>query len=102
MEPGERVPSQNPCTKRGHRISGDQNEPAIDVIGRVAAGKNEHHERQELHQAQVPEIQRIMRERVDLPADSNAQHLPAERRTKFSCCVRRIATVTQDGKRVRH
>ncbi len=68
----EREPGQNACTKRRHRVGGNQDEPPVGVIGHVATRKHEHHERQELHQAQVPEIQWVMRERIHLPANGDA------------------------------
>jgi hypothetical protein len=50
----------------------------------MADDQDEHERRQELHEADDPEIERASRERIDLPADSDGEHLVGDDRRDAS------------------
>jgi hypothetical protein len=64
-------------TQRLDAPGDDQHVAPIGPIGHVTAQHDQAQERQEFAQAHQPERQRIVRQRVHLPAHGHGEHLPA-------------------------
>ena len=55
-----------------------QHEPTRDPVGELAGRQGQHEQRRELEQPDQPEVERLVVDAVDLPADSDRDHLAAE------------------------
>ena len=57
----------------------DREDPASrEPVGELARRQREQRQRDELHQPDQAEVERVAVDRVDLPADRDRDHLPAE------------------------
>ena len=56
-----------------------QDAAPVAAVGEVTGRQDQQHERQELRQADQPQVERIARDRVDLPADGHGLHLHGQR-----------------------
>ena len=56
-----------------------EDQRAIAPIGDMTRGQHQQHERQKLRQADQAEVERIARDRVNLPADGDRLHLHGDR-----------------------
>ena len=61
------------------REAGSEDAAAVAAVGEVPGRQDQQHERQELRQADEPEVERIARDLVHLPADRHGLHLHGER-----------------------
>ena len=77
----ERQPEQR---DRAHQHDGqrhERNPPAVDAVRHVTREQRDADERQRLGQADQPQRERIVRQRIDLPADDDRLDLLRQRRT---------------------
>ena len=67
------------------------------VVGDVSRRQDQQHERQELRKADQPEVERVARDLVDLPADGDRLHLHGQRREEARREEEREVAIAQDG-----
>jgi hypothetical protein len=102
MTAGVGEPQKHPDADSRRRIRPNQHHPPIGAIDDVTSRQHQRNEGQKLRQAHVPQIERVASQGVDLPADCDIQHLPAQRRAKPGRCVCRKVAVAQSYEKTSH
>ena len=95
VDPGK--DQEQPGAERVHDKRQRHDEAAVVAVGDGAGGEHEHEHRQELREADQPEIERIVRDVVDLPADGDALDLHGERPCRPGQDEGREARVAEGG-----
>jgi hypothetical protein len=80
LESRVRECEQEQRTDELERDADREDHRAIAPVCDMTRGQHEQHERQELRQADQAEVERIVRDRVNLPADGDGLHLHGDRR----------------------
>ncbi len=80
IETARRERQQQQCAQALEREARGEDAAAVEAVRDVARRQHQQHERQELRQPDQTEVERIARDRVDLPADRHGLHLHRERR----------------------
>ena len=75
MEADDDQESRDRCVERERH---DEDELSRQPVGELAGRKREQGQRQELGESDEPEVQRVARDAVDLPADRDQDHLARE------------------------
>ena len=96
------VAGQQRDQQRGGRdrlddLAGDQHEAAVVAIGHLSDHEEQQHRGNELDQPDQAEIERIVGQRVELPADRDDQHVVADRHGDPREPEQHERPVAQDG-----
>jgi len=96
-EAAQRKPEQQQRAQALERETRGQDAPAVAAVGHVAGRQDQQHEGQELRQPDQPEVERIARGLVDLPADGHRLHLHGQRRQEARAQEKGEVTIAQYG-----
>ena len=88
-------PSSSAAQTHFDDVARCENEFAIVAVRDLSGRQHQHDERHELREADQAEVERIVRDRVHLPADRDALHLHRERRDEPRDEIQREVAVLQ-------
>src|SRR4051812_7764002 len=80
--PGYGQPEQHADAACFGCVSGREDEPAVEPVCSLACGEHEQNEWKKLGEPDESQIERIVRQLIHMPADTDLHHLPAERRAE--------------------